>query len=145
LNGIVFSENEPDLNNELEKSTVETIEAIVQQLMVKQRAKVKALEDASDGGINAKALTVVNAITNSAREAKQQQHSTKSNISHNKNKQSVINKRDVATCIITTQNNNNANDNSSKQLTTQACLLLIHILLLYIDICRIPFLYRILE
>jgi len=122
----VFSENEPDLNNELEKSTVETIEAIVQQLMVKQRAKVKALEDASDGGINAKALTVVNAITNSAREAKQQQN-TKSTVSHNKNKQSVINKRDVATCIITTQNNNVNDNNSSKQLATQACLVLIHI------------------
>lgn len=76
---LVFSENEPDLNNELEISTVETIEAIVQQLMVKQRAKVKALEEAQDGG---QALTFVTAITNSQKEA------NKNNLNNNiKNKQ----------------------------------------------------------
>lgn len=39
----------------------------MQQLMAKQRAKVKALDDASDVGINARALTVVAAVTNSAK------------------------------------------------------------------------------
>lgn len=38
---IVFSEDEPDTNNEIEisvsKKTVETVEAIVSQLMEKQR------------------------------------------------------------------------------------------------------------
>ena len=34
----VFSEEEPDLNNELEISTAETVETIVTQLMEKQRA-----------------------------------------------------------------------------------------------------------
>ncbi|XP_076315290.1 calmodulin-binding transcription activator 2-like isoform X3 [Tachypleus tridentatus] len=41
LKPMFYSENEPDLNNELEISqTAETIEAIVQQLMEKQRAKM---------------------------------------------------------------------------------------------------------
>ncbi|XP_067127660.1 calmodulin-binding transcription activator 2 isoform X2 [Centruroides vittatus] len=39
LKPMFYSENEPDLNNELEISTAETVEAIVQQLMEKQRAK----------------------------------------------------------------------------------------------------------
>ncbi|CAN7986340.1 unnamed protein product, partial [Ixodes hexagonus] len=39
LKPMFYSENEPDLNNELEVSTAETVEAIVQQLMEKQRAK----------------------------------------------------------------------------------------------------------
>ena len=34
----VFSEEEPELNNELEISTAETVETIVTQLMEKQRA-----------------------------------------------------------------------------------------------------------
>ena len=124
---VVFSENEPDLNNELEKSTVETIEAIVQQLMVKQRAKVKALEDASDGGINAKALTVVNAITNSTREAKQQQNTNKSNSGSQSAKckqtsiPSVVNKREVQLALMSgaAQNANTKTDNPSKQLSPQ--------------------------
>lgn len=63
----------------MEISTVETIEAIVQQLMVKQRAKVKALEEAQDDG---QALTFVTAITNSQKEA------NKNNLNNNiKNKQ----------------------------------------------------------
>uniref|UniRef100_T1IL77 CG-1 domain-containing protein n=1 Tax=Strigamia maritima TaxID=126957 RepID=T1IL77_STRMM len=39
LKPMFFSENEPDLNNELEISTAETVEAIVQQLMEKQRVR----------------------------------------------------------------------------------------------------------
>lgn len=39
LKPMFYSENEPDLNNELEISTAETVETIVQQLMEKQRAK----------------------------------------------------------------------------------------------------------
>ncbi|KAF8794629.1 Calmodulin-binding transcription activator 1 like protein [Argiope bruennichi] len=42
LKPMFYSENEPDLNNELEISTAETVEAIVQQLMEKQRAKSNA-------------------------------------------------------------------------------------------------------
>ncbi|XP_071039433.1 calmodulin-binding transcription activator 2 isoform X4 [Parasteatoda tepidariorum] len=42
LKPMFYSENEPDLNNELEISTAETVEAIVQQLMEKQRAKSTA-------------------------------------------------------------------------------------------------------
>lgn len=38
FNFTVFSEDEPDINNELEISTAETVEAIVGQLMEKQRA-----------------------------------------------------------------------------------------------------------
>ncbi|KAJ8914467.1 hypothetical protein NQ315_011409 [Exocentrus adspersus] len=49
LKPMFFSEDEPDLNNELEISTAETVEAIVSQLMEKQRvarqaALVKQLE-----------------------------------------------------------------------------------------------------
>ncbi|XP_076358099.1 calmodulin-binding transcription activator 2-like isoform X3 [Tachypleus tridentatus] len=41
LKPMFYSENEPDLNNELEISqTAETVEAVVQQLMEKQRAKM---------------------------------------------------------------------------------------------------------
>nr|CAD7452636.1 unnamed protein product [Timema tahoe] len=44
INKPVFSEDEPDLNNELEISTAETVEAIVTQLMEKQRlARAAAL------------------------------------------------------------------------------------------------------
>lgn len=124
---IVFSENEPDLNNELEKSTVETIEAIVQQLMVKQRAKVKALEDASDGGINAKALTVVNAITNSTREAKQQQNSNKNGLGLQSSAKckssglpSLVNKQLSGLISGNAHNPNTKPDNNpSKQLSPQ--------------------------
>ncbi|GAB6031367.1 hypothetical protein CHUAL_009151 [Chamberlinius hualienensis] len=43
LKPMFFSENEPDLNNELEISqTAETVEAIVQQLMEKQRTRLPA-------------------------------------------------------------------------------------------------------
>ena len=127
----VFSENEPDLNNDLEKSTVETIEAIVQQLMVKQRAKVKALEDASDGGINAKALTVVNAITNSTREAKLQQNGNKSVTvggPQAKCKPSPVGsmaaKRDQVHLGLVSQNANAKpdNGNQAKQLSPQVCI-----------------------
>ncbi|CAG2101104.1 unnamed protein product [Medioppia subpectinata] len=121
LKPMFFSENEPDLNNELEKSTVETIEAIVGQLMVKQRAKVKALEDSSDGGINAKALTVVNAITNSTRDVNNKQNMKSNNKCKQQPSAALITKRDVSTGIMTAQqhNSNNTDNNSSKQLTTQ--------------------------
>ncbi|RWS29549.1 calmodulin-binding transcription activator-like protein [Leptotrombidium deliense] len=107
----VFSENEPDLNNELELSTAETIEAIVQQLMAKQRAKVKAIEDATDIGINARALTVVAAVTTGAKEKEQTQQESQPKINapipvavKQTSTKNAILKRDVttATCIITT-------------------------------------------
>lgn len=50
LKPMFYSENEPDLNNELEVSTAETVEAIVQQLMEKQRAKGGAGGGGSAGG-----------------------------------------------------------------------------------------------
>ncbi|XP_054165100.1 calmodulin-binding transcription activator 2-like [Oppia nitens] len=128
LKPMFFSENEPDLNNELEKSTIETIEAIVGQLMIKQRAKVKALEDASDGGINAKALTVVNAINSSTREVMaSKQTGVKATVggAHNKCRQpaTVGNKRDVSL----QQNINTVDNNSSKQLTTQGTVQLVQL------------------
>ncbi|GIY61017.1 calmodulin-binding transcription activator 1 [Caerostris extrusa] len=42
LKPMFYSEHEPDLNNELEIGTAETVEVIVQQLMEKQRAKSSA-------------------------------------------------------------------------------------------------------
>lgn len=50
LKPMFYSENEPDLNNELEVSTAETVEAIVQQLMEKQRAKGSAGSGGNAGG-----------------------------------------------------------------------------------------------
>lgn len=40
----VFNETDSELDEKLESSTMETIEAIVQQLMVRQRAKLKSME-----------------------------------------------------------------------------------------------------
>lgn len=50
----VYSESEPDLNNELDLSSAETIECIVQQLMTRQKARIKAMEEESD---NCKAMS----------------------------------------------------------------------------------------
>lgn len=45
---LVYSESEPDLNNELDLSSVDTIECIVQELMTRQRARIKEMEEESD-------------------------------------------------------------------------------------------------
>ena len=49
---LVLSEDEPNLNNELEVSTAETVEAIVSQLMEKQR-----LARLGGGAVNSNAIT----------------------------------------------------------------------------------------
>lgn len=44
----VYSENDTDLSNEFELSGTETIDSLIQQLMARQRAKVKAIDETAD-------------------------------------------------------------------------------------------------
>ncbi|KAI1309441.1 Calmodulin-binding transcription activator 1 [Halotydeus destructor] len=105
LKPMFFSENDPVLNNELDFSTVATIDTIVQQMMSKQRAKIKAMEEASDIGISARALNVVNAAAGCSLV---NLNSSKATVTIAKEKSNVT-KSTTATCILATPTNQSSN------------------------------------
>ena len=64
----VFSQSEPDVKSDLDLSTFETIEEMVQLMMTQHRAHVRALEEANEVNLNTKAIKVVSAANSCAKD-----------------------------------------------------------------------------
>lgn len=97
---VFYNENDNEFGDELEKSTLETIESIVQQLMIKQRARMKSLEETSEqmsSRSTPKVTSIITSASGTISPLKVESGKCPKPLVHYANKTSLGSKRDAST------------------------------------------------